>query len=76
MNILSIVGAHPKFIKYAPPSHKQRKVYQEILVHKGKHYDHDISKAKRPSVLGAGECQDRRVWAWDAWMGRGSQGIS
>jgi hypothetical protein len=81
MKIISIVGARPQFIKCAPLSRELRKGHKEFA--KGIFEMQDIddsllpiktsapgSKAKRPSVLCACEFQARRVWTWDAFLGR------
>jgi UDP-GlcNAc3NAcA epimerase len=43
VNIVSVVGARPQFIKAATVSRHLRRAHQEVLVHTGQHYDEQLS---------------------------------
>ncbi|WP_265111806.1 non-hydrolyzing UDP-N-acetylglucosamine 2-epimerase [Halosolutus halophilus] len=43
MQVCSIVGARPQFVKAAVVSRKLRTIGEEILVHTGQHYDEELS---------------------------------
>ena len=43
MKVVTVVGARPQFIKEAAVARKLRRVYDEVLVHTGQHYDVNMS---------------------------------
>ena len=43
MNVVSVVGARPQFIKAFAVSRELRPAHNEILVHTGQHYDEEMS---------------------------------
>jgi UDP-N-acetylglucosamine 2-epimerase (non-hydrolysing)/UDP-GlcNAc3NAcA epimerase len=44
LKILTVIGNRPQFIKAAAVSRHLRAVGEEILVHTGQHYDHELSE--------------------------------
>lgn len=44
MKVCTVVGARPQFIKAAVVSHELRKKHEEVLIHTGQHYDHNMSE--------------------------------
>ena len=42
--ICTVVGARPQFIKLAVVSRVLRREFQEVLIHTGQHYDHNMSE--------------------------------
>ncbi|HCR72783.1 MAG TPA: UDP-N-acetylglucosamine 2-epimerase (non-hydrolyzing) [Anaerolineae bacterium] len=41
--VATVVGARPQFIKAAPVSRALKKIFQEVLIHTGQHYDYEMS---------------------------------
>jgi len=44
VNVVTVVGARPQFIKMAPLSRELRKYFNEIVIHTGQHYDYEMNK--------------------------------
>lgn len=44
MKIASVVGVRPQFVKASVLSRELRKKHEEILIHTGQHYDHQMNK--------------------------------
>lgn len=42
--ICTVVGARPQFVKLAVVSRVLRREFQEVLIHTGQHYDHNLSE--------------------------------
>ncbi len=43
MKMVSVIGARPQFIKYAPLSKELRMTHQDLLIHTGQHYDYNMN---------------------------------
>src|SRR5437868_879367 len=44
MNVLTVVGNRPQFIKAAPVSRALRQQHSEVLIHTGQHFDDELSR--------------------------------
>jgi UDP-GlcNAc3NAcA epimerase len=42
--IASVVGARPNFVKLAPVSRELRKMFDEVIIHTGQHYNYEMDK--------------------------------